>query len=138
MSLTFLTTSGAALPSITLAEAATGSFRLSNSGTAAVSAKLFLAGANGAAPADCANVDGKEIAIEGWVSLRPLAGGSWTQINEPSSFPDAFTDLSDGCYAVSVDAESYEDLECMIDIPESFDTSGLAHYSIFAIGVDAA
>lgn len=138
MSLTFLTTSGAALPSLTLAEASNGSFRLSNSGTSDVAAKLFLAGTNGAAPADCTNVNGKEIAIEGWVSLRPLAGGTWTQIHEPSSFPDAFADLSDGCYAVTVGAESYEDIEVSLDIPATFDTSGLAHYSIFVIGEDVA
>lgn len=137
MSLTFTSATGGSLPSVSLSDLVAVPFRLNNTGAAAQSVKIFVTGNGGTPAADVTNENGKEIALEGWLSIRPTTGGAWTVLTEPTTFPDAFADLSDGCYATTIAAGSYAELEISLDVPATFDTTGLAHFSLMALGVDA-
>lgn len=135
MSVTLTDTSGVAFTAFPLVESTTYVVRVNNSGASEVTAKMFLEGYDGKPTEDCTNLEGKEIATEGWVSVRKTGDSEWNVIHEPSTYPDSWDDLDDGVFEFAVPASSYQDIDVKIEIPAGAETSGIAHFGIVVMAI---
>lgn len=134
MSIILKNTSDVTLNSFPLVEGTISVVRVVNTGVVAMAAKMFLEGYDGKSVDDATNLEGKEIATEGWVSVRKTGDTDWVQIHAPSSFPDAFDDLTDGVFDFTIDAESHQDIDVKITVPDDAATSGIAHFAVTVMG----
>lgn len=133
--ITLTDTSGVAFSTLPIVEDSTYVVRVNNSGASEVTAKMFLEGYDGKATVDCTNLEGKEIAAEGWVSVRKTGDSSWNTIHEPSAYPDSWDDLDDGVFEFAVPAGSYQDIDVKIEIPAGAETSGISHFGIVVMAI---
>ena len=133
MSLNITTTGGAAISIPKMTPGETYPFRITNTNAYGVRFILFLAANDGKDPSLVSNVEGNEIVTEGWVSVRPLSGGAWTQIGDPGTFPGTFDDLSTGCYSSTLPAGASVDMEAKIVYPEGPVTCGISHFAIMVM-----
>ena len=118
--------------SLALVDGVAQTVRIFNAG-AALTAKVFLAGFDGAAPVDCTNQDGKEAATEGWLQARLSGETTWEDVAYPATFPEAFDDLDTGL-DVAIGEASYIDVEFKMTLPESPESGGLVKFSVVVMG----
>jgi len=113
-----------------LAEGTISQVRVRNSGASSITVKMCLKGYDGKAAEDATNLEGKEIATEGWVYVRKTGETAWNQIKEPSVFPDSWDDLTDGCFIFTIAGLSYQDIDVKVVVPDDPESTGITHFSI--------